>query len=345
MSATHQAAVIPQKGERLTLQTLETPKPGPTELLISVNAIALNPVDYYMRDMGVFVKDYPATIGSDIAGTVEAVGSSIASSSFQPGTRVLGFAPAFFNQGKPPYGGFQKKVIVPVENVCVIPDTLSFVDAATLPMGVVTAWNGWTSIGLHHDTHFSAADKQSVLIWGASSSVGVCAVQTAKALGFTVYATCSPRNNEYIRSLGAKEVFDYKSPSVVQEALQAAKKDGMALTTAYFCTGDIQPCLDVLAPSSTAEQRGKLATAVPINPSTPTHPNVDTKFVMAPEGAGPRGKQFEFILQEWLAPRLADGSFIPAPEARVMLGGLAGLNDALDVLKGGVSCQKLVLEV
>ncbi|EXJ53340.1 uncharacterized protein A1O5_13434 [Cladophialophora psammophila CBS 110553] len=348
MSASHQAAVLLQKGERLTLQTLETPQPGPKELLVSVNAIALNPVDYYMRDMGAFVKGYPAIIGSDIAGTVEALGSSIppsAATLFMPGTRVLAFAPAFFYQGEPPYGGFQKKVVVPVENACVIPDTLSFVGAATLPMGVVTAWSGWTSIGLRYDTHFSASDKQGVLVWGASSSVGVCAVQTAKALGFTVYATCSPKHHGYLRSLGAERVFDYHAATVVQDILAAAKEDGVALKTAYRAIGDIQPCLDVLAASSTAEEKGKLASAIPVNEATPTHPNVETKFVMAPEGSGAGGRHFEFVMQEWLAPRLASGAFTPAPEARVMPGGLAGLNDALDVLKEGVSCQKLVLEV
>ncbi|OQU96261.1 hypothetical protein CLAIMM_02368 [Cladophialophora immunda] len=353
MSTSHQGAVLLQKGERLTLQTLETAQPGPNELLVSVNAIALNPVDYYMRDMGIFVKDYPAIIGSDIAGTIEALGSSVASSStstaaqFKPGTRVLGFAPAFFYQGVPRYGAFQKKVIVPVENACVIPDTLSFVDAATLPMGVVTAWSGWTSIGLRYDTRFAASDKQAVLVWGASSSVGVCAVQTAKALGFTVFATCSPRHHAYLRSLGADDVFDYKAPGVVQDILAAAAKKhgGVLLKTAYHATGDIQPCLDVLAASGTTENKGRLATAVPVGPSTPTHPSVETKFVMAPEGSGTGGKHLEFVLQQWLAPRLANGEFIPAPHARVMPGGLAGLNDALDVLKAGVSCQKLVLEV
>ncbi len=102
MSATHQAAVLPEKGQHLIVQDLETPKPGPRELLISISAIALNPVDHFMRDVGFMVTRYPAVLGSDIAGTVEALGGDIpASSPFEPGVRVLGFATAFVHGGEP----------------------------------------------------------------------------------------------------------------------------------------------------------------------------------------------------------------------------------------------------
>jgi NADPH:quinone reductase-like Zn-dependent oxidoreductase len=102
MSSTHQAAVLPAKGQRLIVQDVETPKPGPRQLLVSVSAIALNPVDHYMRDIGFMLTTYPAILGSDIAGTVEALGSDIpASSPFKPGVRILGFAPAFVHGGEP----------------------------------------------------------------------------------------------------------------------------------------------------------------------------------------------------------------------------------------------------
>lgn len=145
----HQAALIPSKGHPLVVESVETAQPGPEELLISVLAIALNPIDYFMRDVGMFIANYPAIIGSDIAGTVEAVGSEVAPSSsspFKKGARVLAFAVPFYKQGQPDankYGGFQQKVVVPVENVAVIPDSVSFVDASTLPMSVGVSTNTW----------------------------------------------------------------------------------------------------------------------------------------------------------------------------------------------------------
>ncbi|KAJ9605400.1 hypothetical protein H2200_010057 [Cladophialophora chaetospira] len=344
MSATHQAAVIAEKGQRLTLRSLETPKPGPRELLISVNAIALNPIDYYMRDMGYMLTTYPATIGSDIAGTIEATGSDIPSSSpFRPGARILAFALTFTHGGELAYGASQQKVIVPIETACPIPDSLSFVDAATMPMGVLTALSGFTSIGLPASTTalYTPEDKRGLLIWGASSSIGMSTIQVAKALGFRIYATSSAKHHATLTALGAEKVFDYSSPTVVDEIVSSAKEAGVVLKTAYRANGDIQPILDVLV----AFGGGNLASAVNLDASTPSHPSVVTKFVAAPQGPEAQARHLQFVLLEWLAPRLEDGSYVAAPRARVLQGGLGALNEGLDVLKSGVSGEKLVVEI
>ena len=348
MSSTHQAAILTTQGGRVTLQSLGTPKLGPRELLISVDAIALNPIDCYMRDFGIFLTTYPAVLGSDIAGTVEATGSDIPSSSpYKPNTRVAGFATAFFRGGEPPFGAFQKKVILPVENACVIPDKLSFTDAATVPMGVLTAWSGFTTIGLptSNSSLFNPGDKAGLLVWGASSAVGMATIQVAKTLGFTsIYATSSPKHHSQLMSLGATHAFDYNSPSAVQDIIAAARSDSVTLKHGYRANGDIQPCLEILAAFSSSSEKAKLASAPMIDASTPTHENVETKFVMLPQGEA-AAEHFEFVYKEWLAPRLEKGEYVPAPKARVMPGGLEGVDAGLDTLKGGVSGEKLVVEI
>ncbi|EXJ54026.1 hypothetical protein A1O7_09363 [Cladophialophora yegresii CBS 114405] len=354
MSSTHQAAVLPGKGEPLIVQDVETPIPGPRELLISVSAIAFNPVDFIMKDFGFMIAAYPAIIGSDIAGTVEALGSDIpASSPFKPGVRVLGFAPAFVHGGKPKYGGFQKKVVLPIECACHIPSTLPFTNAATLPMAVLTAWTGFTTLGFPTTTTavFSPGDsdgpkpKPGLLIWGASSSVGMSAIQVAAHLGFpAIYATSRPRHHAQLLALGATRAFDYTSAGVVEEIIAAAKSDTVALKTAYRATGDLKPAVDVVAAFG-AGGGGKVASAPQLDETTPRHEGVEVKFVMGPQEPVAVARHLEFVLHEWLAPRLQAGNFVPAPKARVVDKGLGAVDVALDILKGGVSGEKLVVEV
>ncbi|KAK7887362.1 hypothetical protein LTR67_009782 [Exophiala xenobiotica] len=340
--ATHQAALIPSKGQPFIIDTRPTPQPGPNEVVISVAAMAMNPVDYFQRDMGFFIANYPAIIGCDVAGTIDAVGSSVSTPGFKKGARVLAFASSFYHQGEPnanDYAAFQAKALVSVEYVAVIPDTLSFVDAATVPMAIGVAWNGWTIIGLSFSTHFDAADKKGVLVWGAASSIGVSAVQTAaKALGFTVYVTASPKNFEYLKSLGVAKCFDYKDPEVVSKIVDTAKADGITLKTIFRAAGDrggsdLQAQVDVVS----AFGGGSIASAVgPLTPeNTPQAEGVDIKFIVGPSNPQDRAKQMTTIFHEWLTPRLASGEFVPGPNARVVGKGLGDLNKALDILKGG----------
>lgn len=82
MAGKHLAAILPQKGGPLSVGERTTPEPGPTEVLIEVKAVALNPVDYYQRDVGMPpVPIYPAIIGTDTSGIVAKVGSKVSTSS------------------------------------------------------------------------------------------------------------------------------------------------------------------------------------------------------------------------------------------------------------------------
>lgn len=172
MSGQHLAAISPAKGSKLEIKERPTPTPGPNELLIEVKSIALNPVDGYQRDFGAFVSGYPAVFGSDVGGVVVKAGSSVGHDAPKPGTRVTAFAPAFYQQGSPKYGPFQRYVLVPSGNAAAIPEHLSFNEASIFPMAVSTAWAGFYSIGVPRDTAYTPADKKGILVWGAASSVG-----------------------------------------------------------------------------------------------------------------------------------------------------------------------------
>jgi len=340
----HFAAVQSSKGHALEYVPRPTPTPGPTELLIQVKSLALNPVDHFMCDYGFMVDSYPAIMGSDIAGVVLSAGSSVPSDAPKPGTRVAAFAPSFFAKGAPDYGAFQERVLVPASNVTPLPDTVSFNDASILPMAVVTAWSGWYSIGLARDTKYTAADKQGMLVWGGAGSVGTAAVQTATLMGFTVYATASEKHHEYLKSLGAHKVFDYKDENVKDKIINAVRQDGVMLHTGYLATGSLQTCLEILKELK-GEGPSKLASAPRLQEGSPTMEGVEAKFVMAPPGDEARAEHFHFVFGEWLKEKLASGEFVPSPKVQVIDRGLEGLDHGLDLLKKGVSGVKLVVEV
>ena len=345
MSATHLAAILPQKGGPFTVGERATPEPGAGEILIEVKAVALNPVDYYQRDFGMPpVPTYPTVIGSDAAGTIKKVGPNV-SSSLVPGSRVLGFASGFYNGGSPDYGAFQKLVLAQSEAVIPLPDSLSFEEGAVFPLTVLTALTAWTSVGISLDTRHTPADKQAILIWGGSSSVGTFSIQSAKTLGFTVYTTASPKHHDLLKKLGAHATFDYKSDDVVSQIVAAVKQDGLKLHTAHVAVdGGLQPSLDVLK-----EVKGDTPAVVAHSPILPEgHPTLDNTtitFNFPSMDKTIRDKHIYNCFHGWLHEGLQSGAVVPSPAIQVEDGGLEGLNAALDKLRAGVSGTKIVVPI
>jgi NADPH:quinone reductase-like Zn-dependent oxidoreductase len=133
-------------------------------------------------------------LGVDIAGQVDAVGTGV--TQFKPGDEV------YANLLDHGYGGFAEYVSVPVDVVALKPATLSFEEAAAVPMAAVTAIQG-----LRH--HGEIQSGQMVLVNGASGGVGSFAVQIAKSFGAEVTGVTSTGNIDLVRSLGADHVIDY----------------------------------------------------------------------------------------------------------------------------------------
>ena len=188
--------------ETLRMAEVDTPAPGAGEVLVKVLAVSVNAADWHvLRGKPLF---YRATLGllrpkhkilgGDIAGQVEAVGSGV--TQFQPGDQV------YANLLDHGYGGFAEYVSVPVDVMALKPVSLSFEEAAAVPMAATTALQG---LGRHGDLQ----PTQKVLINGATGGVGTFAVQLAKSYGPEVTAVTSTRNLDQVRSLGADHVIDY----------------------------------------------------------------------------------------------------------------------------------------
>ena len=208
---TNQAAVLKEEKARLTVEEQPLPKPGPSDVVIKNHALATNPVDWKMQKFGRYIEKYPAILGSDVSGEVDAVGSDV--KHFQKGDRVTGFADVILSKD-PRNGGFQQYSVVKDCAVAKIPNSMSFEEGSILPMSVATSGVGiFLSMGIPRPP---AKQQGGFLVWGASSSVGTAAVQIAVSLGYTVFGVCSPRHSAMVKKLGAHETFDYNSSSVVK---------------------------------------------------------------------------------------------------------------------------------
>lgn len=188
--------------DTLRLTNVETPSPNAGEILVKIQAISVNPADWHcLRGKPVFsrftlglLKPNNTILGVDVAGDVEAVGSDV--TEFKPGDAVFG---NLLDHG---FGGFAEYVSAPAAAFALKPMSLSFEEAAAVPMAGVTALQGLRQ-------HGGVSAGQTVLINGASGGVGHFAVQIAKAHGAAVTGVTSTRNVEFVRSLGAHQVIDY----------------------------------------------------------------------------------------------------------------------------------------
>ncbi len=186
----------------LELREVEKPTPKPNEVLVKIEAAAVNAGDWHLlradpfliRFMyGLTAPKHPI-LGSDMAGTVEAVGTDV--TQFQPGDEVFG------DLSGSGFGAFAEYATAPENRLAHKPAGLTFEEAAAVPVAAVTALQALRD-------HGQIAPGKKVLINGASGGVGTYAVQIAKALGAEVTGVCSTGKMEMVRSLGADHVIDY----------------------------------------------------------------------------------------------------------------------------------------
>lgn len=211
------AIVCPRYGSPDVLQLREVEKPTPQtdEVLIQIHAASLNSRDLRMlRANPFFMRLMPGglfgpknkILGADLAGRVEAIGSSI--EQFQPGDEVFGYLPNATGRGT-----FAEYVCVKENLLALKPANLSFEQAAAVPLAGMTALQALRNNG-------NIQPGLKVLVNGASGGVGTFAVQIAKAFGAEVTAVCSTRNLEMAHSLGADHVIDYKVEDFTQSGIQ-----------------------------------------------------------------------------------------------------------------------------
>ena len=184
--------------EVLRVTEAPRPEPGPTEVLVRVQAAGINPVDWKVRAGGGFLGEPPFTVGWDVAGVVEEAG--FGATGVREGDEVLGM-PWFPRPGN----AYAEYVTAPSRHFVRKPAGLSFAEAAALPLAGLTAWQGLVDVGNVHS-------GQRVFVDAAAGGVGHLAVQIAKARGAHVIGTASAGKHDFLRELGVDEPIDYHDP-------------------------------------------------------------------------------------------------------------------------------------
>lgn len=187
------------KGQALRLTDLPDPEIGDRDVLVAIEATALNQLDSKIRD-GEFkpLLSYkpPFVLGHDLAGTVVAVGRGVRR--FKVGDAVH----ARPRDGR--IGTFATRIAVDEDDLAHVPDGLSMAQAASVPLVALTAWQALVEMA-------NVRAGQKVLIHAGSGGVGTIAIQLVKHLGATVATTTSAANADLVRSLGADVVIDYRT--------------------------------------------------------------------------------------------------------------------------------------
>lgn len=181
-------------------EDLPRPEPKDGELLVRVIAAGVNPVGPNLRAyLHSVAKNQPIMLGWDIAGIVESVGGAgQTATKFERGDAIL--APLPLLRGE----GYAEFAIVDAAFAVAKPKSLTFVEAAAVPLAAMTAWQALIDAG-------GLKKGQTVLIQGGSGGIGTFAVQIAKSKGAKVIATASTANQDYLKELGADVAVDYKT--------------------------------------------------------------------------------------------------------------------------------------
>lgn len=253
-----QAFVIEQFGSISVFQTknISLPIVLPGHVLIRVEATSVNPLDCKIRNGSVpsLSPDFPAVLHGDVAGVVEQVGEGV--TKFKAGDEVYGCAGGIKGYG----GALADFMLADARLLAKKPSTLSFAEAAALPLVAITAWEALID-------RAGISVGRTVLIHGGAGGVGHIAIQLAKWKGAKVYATVSSRRKlEIVEQLGAKGinyrdsnvtsyvdrctsskgfdyVFDTVGGDVLNQSFQAAAVRGCVISTSTMQSYDLTPVL------------------------------------------------------------------------------------------------------
>ena len=379
MSFTNHAAFLQApKDKSLVIATAPYPKiKHDRDIIIKTKSIALNPVDHVLQQNGTNLSfpwlKYPMVLGNDAAGEVVEVSPGV--TRFKKGDRVVGLGYGLdkcekesSQSGQYPRSTFQEYILLLEHMTAQIPDQVTYEAASVIPLGFVTAACGLfqpehLKLDLPNQANPSQSTRETVLICGGSTSVGTNAIQLAVAAGYEVFTTCSPRNFDLVKSLGASQAWDYKSPTVVKDITKAFnnKKCAGALTLG---NGSAEMAFDILQ-----HCKGNRKIALGTFPLPDPLPQrfvlprmmfyIGTWMLAALYKRFTRGVQYNIIwsgtliqdgigeelFTNFLPNALRQGRFRPAPDTRVVGTRLEDIQAGLDELASGVSASKLVVQL
>ncbi|ETT43696.1 NADP-dependent oxidoreductase [Paenibacillus sp. FSL P4-0176] len=195
------AVVINQYGskEELVEQEVNKPRAEANQVVVKLEATSINPIDWKLREgylKEMYDWEFPIILGWDVAGVITEIGSNV--SKWKVGDRV------FSRPDTTRFGSYAEYTAVDEHLLAKLPDSISYEEAAAVPLAGLTAWQVLF-------THGDLKEGETVLIHAGAGGVGMYAIQLAKHAGAHVITTASEKNHELLYSLGADQVIDYKT--------------------------------------------------------------------------------------------------------------------------------------
>ncbi|KAF2119047.1 chaperonin 10-like protein [Lophiotrema nucula] len=345
----NEAAWLTQANSPLQVSEAPMPTAGAGEIVVKNSAVAINPLDCHMQDLGVFVQQWPAVFGCDVAGEVFEVGPDV--DRFKKGDRVLGHTINLVT-GRPQDGAYTHYTVVPANKAAILPDNISFTDGVVVPFALEAAVCALSlkvpgeampgvatpALGLPYPSlqELAPSAGNTLVVYGGSSSVGCMTTQIAAASGITVIAVTGERNMELSKRCGANQVFDRTDPELIDKVVDAVTATGGkfvgifdAISTPDTYTND----LAIIAKLG----GGHLACTHPPPAEAPS--NVKAGMIFAVDDvAAP-------VWKDYVTPALQNGKLRCLPPAKIVGKGLESIDEALKMCKAGVSAMKLVVEL
>lgn len=368
---TNTAAWLVANRANLEVKSAPYTAPRENELVIKNHAVAINPLDWVIQGAGSFLFSWmkmPFVLGSDLAGEVVEVGPGV--TRFKVGDRVLAHALGTDKKrNSPAESSFQQYTVVLAHMAAPIPDSLAYESATVLPLALSTAACGLfqkDQLALNYPSAAATPTGKTLLVWGGTTSVGCNAIQLAVAAGYEVIATASPRYFAYVKQLGASQVFDYNSPTVVRDVIKAFQGKTLAGalaiggTSALACADIMHGCQGSKFVSMTTFpvdfqrlSQGKRV-GVQFLRQLPRLLSFGVSLFFKSRLRGIRTNSIfgttlmdnevsRVIYTDFLPQALAEQRYVAAPAPAVIGQGLARIQAGLDMQREGVSAQKVVI--
>ncbi|KDE09819.1 hypothetical protein MVLG_00217 [Microbotryum lychnidis-dioicae p1A1 Lamole] len=339
-----QALIVVDQG-KVAVQTVDTPQAGQGEIVVKVEAVALNPTDWKHRD---FVSPPGAGLGCDFCGRVVQLGQGV--QNVKEGDRVAGF----IHGGKDEkHGSFAEYLKTEATLVWKVPDSVDAEEAAAL--GGIAPHTAFQALDLRlgiPQPSKPISTSQPLLVWGGSTSVGLYAVQLAALAGYRVVATSSPKNYDLVKKYGASAVFDYADDATPSKIRHEFPELALALDT-------ISEKGTTLKTAQSFKDKGHVVVLLPpSDEGLDNYPNVKIEHTLVYTVLG---KEFNFAgkaffpampkdkkaIEEWseYVPSLIESGKLKTNPLWRQEGGLAKVNEGMNLLKEGKnSAQKVTFK-
>ncbi|KAF2150400.1 GroES-like protein [Myriangium duriaei CBS 260.36] len=333
---------------KVEVQEVPLPTLRDDYILVRVHSIAVNPGDWKLID---YLSQPGTTAGCDLSGTVEAVGPKV-TRRFSPGDRIMAMAHGV-NTPLPEDGAFGEYAVVKGDIAALVPNNLSFEQAATLPIGVITLGLAlYKNLGLPLPGH-GDGKGQWLLVYGGSTASGSLAIQYGKLSGYRVISVNSPQHDGFVTLLGAEGTFDYHDKDIGTK-IRAHTGNELRNALDCICTEESNRICSLALSSLPGGKVSYLTYQLP----TAEREDIEMRWTMALTAKGEdvdiagyiipaMPEDFELTKRFWNISEalLAEEKIRPHP-AEVRQGGLDNIFEGLDDLRQNrVSGKKLVYNV